>query len=50
MYYRYMNDPFAIFDSENDCDEFLYQLNSLHSSLRFTFEKEAIQSLPFLDI
>ena len=23
MYYRYMNDTFAIFDNENDCDEFL---------------------------
>ena len=50
MYYRYVDDTFAIFDSENDCDEFLYQLNSLHSSLRFTFEKEVNQSFLFLDV
>ena len=50
MCYRYMDDTFAIFDRENDCDKFLHQLNSLHPSLRFTFEKEVNQSLPFLDV
>ena len=50
MYYRYVDDSFAIFDSENDCDEFLYQSNSLHSSLRFTIEKEVNRSFPFLDV
>ena len=49
MYYYYVDDTFAIFDSENDCDEFFYQLNSLHPSLQFTFKKEVNQSLPFLD-
>ena len=29
MYYRYVDDTFAIFDRENDCDEFLHQLNGL---------------------
>ena len=42
---------FAIFDSENN---FHYQLNSLHPSLRFTFylefAKEFNQSLTFLDL
>ena len=50
MYYRYVDDAFAIFDSENDCDKFLHQLNSLHPSLRFTFEKEINQSPPYLDV
>ena len=50
MYYRYVDDTFAIFDNENDCDKFLHQLNSLHPSLRFMFEKEVNQSLPFLDV
>ena len=50
MHYRYVNDTFAIFASKNDCDKFLHQLNSLHSFLRFTFEKEVNQSLPFLDV
>ena len=49
MYYRYMNNTFAIFYSESDCDEFFYRLNSLHPSLQFTFKKEVNQSLPFLD-
>ena len=50
MYYCYVDDTFTIFDSENDCDNFLHQLNSLHPSLRFTFEIKVNQSLPFLDI
>ena len=50
MYYRYVNDTLAILDCENDCNEFLHQLNSLHPSLRFTFKKEINQSLPSLDI
>ena len=49
MHYCYKDDTFAIFDSENDCDEFLHQLN-LHPSLLFTFEKEGKQFLPFLDV
>ena len=49
MYYHYVDDTFAIFDSENDCDKFL-QLNSLHPSLQFMFEKEVNQSLLFLDV
>ena len=50
MYYCYVYDTFAIFDSENDCNQFLHQLNSLHPSLRFIFEKEVNQCLPFLDV
>ena len=50
MYYGYVDDTFAVFNSENDCDEFLYQLNFLHPFLRFTFEKEVNQSLSFLDV
>ena len=46
MYYRYVVDTFAIFDSENDCDEF-HQLNSLHP-LQFTFEKQLYQSFPLM--
>ena len=50
MYYRYVDDTFVIFYSENDCDKFLYQLNSLHPSLWFPSEEETNQSLPFLDV
>ena len=33
-----------------DCNNFFIQLNSLHPSLRFTYEKESNHSLPFLDV
>ena len=50
MYYRYMDDTFVIFSNEDECDLFLDSLNSLHPSLRFTFEKESNLALPFLDV
>ena len=50
VYFRYVDDTFAIFRSEKDSEEFLTRLNNLHSSLRFTFAKEKNSSLPFLDI
>ena len=49
MYFRYVDDAFAIFSNEDDRDRFLGHLNSLHPSLRFTFEKESNNSIPFLD-
>ena len=50
MYYRYMDDTFVVFSYEDECDLFLDSLNSLHPSLRFTFEKESNLALPFLDV
>jgi len=50
MYYRYMDDTFVVFDNERECDLFLEQLNSLHTFLQFTFEKECNESFPFLDV
>ena len=50
MYFRYMDDTFVVFNNENQCDNFLNKLNSLHPSLRFTFEKESNLRLPFLDV
>ena len=50
VYLRYVDDTFAIFRNEKDSEEFLTRLNYLHSSLRFTFEKEKNNSLPFLDV
>ena len=49
MYYRCMDDTFVAFSNEDECDLFLDSLNSLHPSLRFTFEKESNLALPFLD-
>jgi len=50
MYYHYMDDTFVMCDNEREYDRFLEQLNLLHSSLQFTFEKECNQFLPFLDV
>ena len=36
--------------SEEDCNTFLNHLNSLHFSLRFTYEKKSNHSLPFFDV
>ena len=50
VYFRYVDDTFAVFNNEEDCNTFFTQLNSLHPSLCFTYEKESNQSLPFLDV
>ena len=49
-YFRYVDDTFALFNNEADCNAFLSHLNSLHPSLRFNHEKEFSHSLPFLDV
>ena len=50
MHFRYFDDTFAVFNNEEDCNTFLTHLNSLHPSLRFTYEKKSNHSLPFLDV
>ena len=48
IYFRYVDDTFAMFEDELNCNLFLKQLNSLHQSLNFTHEKEVNGKLPFL--
>ena len=48
--FRYVDDTFAMFEDEFNCNRFLKQLNSLHQSLTFTHEKEVSGKLPFLDV
>ena len=50
VYFRYVDDTFAVFNNKEDCNTFFIQLNSLHPSLRFTYEKKSNHSLPFLDV
>ena len=53
VYFPYVDDTFAVFNNEEDCNEksvLFIHLNSLHPSLRFTYEKESNHSLPFLDV
>ena len=46
-YDRYVDDNFVIFGSEDECTSFLDAINSIHSALKFTFEKEENDQLPF---
>ena len=39
-----------MFCNEEESDNFFKQLNCLHPSLKFTFEKEKNNCLPFLDV
>ena len=45
VYFRYVDDTFAVFNNEEDCNNFFIQLNPLHPSLRFTYEKKSNHSL-----
>ncbi|MEC8569257.1 MAG: hypothetical protein VXY56_13425, partial [Pseudomonadota bacterium] len=49
-YFRYVDDTFTIFDSKTGYVEFLNRLNDLHPALKFTFETEENDILPFLDV
>ena len=50
VYFRFVDDTFAIFGSELGCDHFQEKLNLLHPALKFTVEKEQNNSLNFLDV
>jgi len=45
-YFRSVDDTFAVFNNEDDCNAFLSQLNSLHPSLRFTMKRNPITPSP----
>ena len=49
VYFRYVDDIFAIFNNETDSMEFLDSLNSQHKNLQFTMEKST-NTLLFLDM
>ena len=49
-YRRYVDDLFALFCSPDYLDKFTDYLNSKHRNIKFTYEKESNNSLPFLDI
>ena len=50
IYFRYMDDCFAIFDSRALALDFLVLLNGMHSSLSFTMEEESNDEISFLDV
>ena len=49
LYVRYVDDIFAVFDSEDNCNKFFALINKLHPNLRFTIEYPK-GTLQFLDV
>ena len=49
LYLRYIDEAYAIFNSNQNYDEFFPILNAQDQSAKFTVEK-ATESLPFLDV
>ena len=50
FYKRYMNNIFAVFESESDAGEFYSYLNTRHQNNKFNFKKEKDNKLTLLDI
>ena len=50
FYKRYVDDICCSFRSESDIEPFFEFLNSRHPNIKFTIEKEANGTLPFLDV
>ena len=50
LWYRYVDDTFALFDTKDNANEFLKYLNTRHTSIKFTIEFEQDKEIPFLDI
>ena len=49
VYYWYVDDTFAIFNTPTACTDFLVRPNALHPALKFTCASEQSNVLPFLD-
>jgi hypothetical protein len=50
VYFRYVDDTFVILRNDEERIAFHQLLNSLHPNLRFTYEVEKDNKLPFLDV
>ena len=50
LYRRYVDDNFLLFSEPSHIPLFLNYLNSQHSNISFTYEKETNNSLNFLDV
>ena len=50
LYKRYVDDIFCLFSDENQIDTFFNFINNQHPNIKFTFEKQINEILPFLDI
>ena len=50
FYRRYVDDTFCIFENEHDALLFFNYINHQHPNIKFTYETEKNEKLPFLDI
>ena len=50
FYRQYVDDKFCVFDLPTDAELFFQYINSRHTNIRFTMEKEHKHILPFLDV
>ena len=48
FYRRYVDDAFALFNTEQDALSFFSYINSQHPNIEFTMEREENHKLPFL--
>ena len=49
FYRTYVDDTFALFNTEQDALSFFSYTNSQHPNIKFTMQREENQKLPFLD-
>ena len=49
FYRRYVDDTFALFNTEQEALSFFSYINNQHPNIKFTMEREENQKLPFLD-
>ena len=50
FYKRYVDDIFAVFNTQKEADEFHKHINSIHPNIQFTQENETNNSIIFLDV
>ena len=49
LYFRYIDDIFAIFYNDQSCTQFVEKLNSQYPNIKFALEQEK-NTIPFLDV
>ena len=50
MFYRYVDDCFAVFPNRVSAEKFHHDLNAIHEDVKFTCELEHSKQLAFLDV
>ena len=50
MFYRYVDDCFAVFPNRVSALKFHHDLNTIHKDVKFTYKLEHNKQLAFLDV